>query len=182
MSSVLIRKFRKVANCVQKILPAFCALYASGCHIGDRFDAAIEAGELRAPILRSNLSGFLDKLALSGIEPVSVRDTHIGGIYGFSIIRDLRFPNIQERYHGSFTALLAASFGEEVRDKRATNASTNASAKKAHNYRYYVWHLIAGLLVGCSEGVLGRWRIYPGQGKLIYRGSWRFVERKPKGP
>ena len=101
---------------MKKILPAFVAINLSGCHIGNRFDVGIEAHERSASVVRSNLSGFLDKLALPVIKLAADADKHIVRIRGFSIIRDFRFPNIQKCDQDGFAALLAESLGKEVGD------------------------------------------------------------------
>jgi hypothetical protein len=163
--SAFLHKCREMRNRFQQLLLAVAALYTFGCHVGDVFYQTVEVRARRAPEIRFGFNGFFHELEPVGIESVGHLLKYIGGIGCPSIRGNLLLPNPQERQEIGFTRSMGTLLSQPVSEQAAANTAANAPAKKAHDYRCYVWHLIAGVAGGAFGGVVGAF------GYLLYAGE-----------
>lgn len=138
----------KVANCFQKLLPAFFAVYVSGCHIGDRLDVGPKTRVFFASVVQFQFRGFIDKLRPLVIELTGDRHTNVGEARNPNISVNFRFPDVQERQKPGLAIFPSIFLGEKVSGYRASDSAR----EKANDY----WYCIAlHGTVGFFGGIIG---------------------------
>ena len=166
MKSDVSYKQSKVFNCFQQFLPAFFALYATGSHLTNCCPQPCELRPIMLGQIRSHRDRFFDKLDPSVVKPFGNRSESIPWSEGFPVSFNLRTPNIKECQKLSRAFITCDLFSvlsrvrvpplaQEVSDHSAANTAANAAADEAHDYRFYAWHLIAGIAGGVFGGCFG---------------------------
>lgn len=174
--SVLFHNGNKVANCLQKFLPALlaAAAYFSGRHIDNRLVGLPETCVI--PVAQFQFRGFLNKLRPLGIELAGYIDSNVSGTENLNISLNFRFPDFQEGQETSFASLSGDLIGVLPVSSVATNGekvAENRSDKTAAQERHqelqevfrggFVWHFVLAVLGGLTGyaaiSTLREWRL-----------------------